>query len=455
MKLHELHVHQVGPGVVGQRVAVAGVFPTVAGDLVGAAHAAGGQHDRLGAEHPETPALAVVAEGADNPPVVLQQRDDGALHVHLDTLVNAVVLQRADHFQPGAVADVRQPGVFVAAEVALQDAPVLGTVEQRAPRFELAHALRGFLGMQLRHARVVHVLAAAHGVGEMHLPVVALVHVGQGRGDAALGHHRVGLAEQRFADQADGQPGGRRLDGRPQAGAAGADDQYVVLMRFVVEHYRILKSVHIPMAHRRTYRSENPTHTRLVQAHSMCLRFRQLTQLYAFSRAGDADRRSRMPPTRWRMEWHPERVAAQQHHVDRQHQGADAEAEGRDPGRLVGEPQGVPHVVGEENREEQRHVEKITVDVVQNQREGILAPVAVARLAHRAGHRVGPERLVVGAAVVVAGEAKAERRPQDQKGRRPRQRRRATRTGLGPNQLCDDSPNISGEYMGDRYGPTA
>ena len=145
----------------------------------------------------------------------MQQRDDRALHVHLDALVYAVVLQRADHFQPGAVAHVRQPGVFVPAEVALQDATVRGAIEQRAPRLQFAHALRRLLGVQLGHAPVVHVLAAAHGVGEMHLPIVARVHVRQGRGDAALGHHRVGLAEQRFTNQANGQPGGRSLDGRP------------------------------------------------------------------------------------------------------------------------------------------------------------------------------------------------------------------------------------------------
>ena len=68
MKLHELHVHQVRAGVVGQGMPVAGVFPAVAGDLVGAAHAAGAQHDRLGAKHPEAPALSVIAKGADHPP---------------------------------------------------------------------------------------------------------------------------------------------------------------------------------------------------------------------------------------------------------------------------------------------------------------------------------------------------------------------------------------------------
>ena len=33
MELDELHVHQFGAGAIGQGVAVAGVFPTVAGDL--------------------------------------------------------------------------------------------------------------------------------------------------------------------------------------------------------------------------------------------------------------------------------------------------------------------------------------------------------------------------------------------------------------------------------------
>ena len=47
MELHELHVLQFGAGAIGQRKAVAGVFPTVAGDLECAADAAGGQHHGL------------------------------------------------------------------------------------------------------------------------------------------------------------------------------------------------------------------------------------------------------------------------------------------------------------------------------------------------------------------------------------------------------------------------
>ena len=62
MELDELHVDQLGPGFVGQGMAVAGVFPAVAGDLVRLADAAGGQDDRLGLEDDESALLAVVAE---------------------------------------------------------------------------------------------------------------------------------------------------------------------------------------------------------------------------------------------------------------------------------------------------------------------------------------------------------------------------------------------------------
>ena len=127
---------------------------------------------------------------------VLEQLERGALHVEGDALVDAVILQRPDQFQARAVADVREPRIAVAAEVALADEAVLGAVEHRAPLLELAHAIRRLLGVELGHAPVVDVLAAAHRVREVDLPVVAIVHVAHGRGDPAFGHHRVRLAEQ-------------------------------------------------------------------------------------------------------------------------------------------------------------------------------------------------------------------------------------------------------------------
>jgi len=135
--------------------------------------------------------------------VVFEQRDDRALHVHVDTLVDAMILQRADHLETGAIADVAQPLVGVPAKCPLQDVAVLGAVENCAPLLELAHAVRRFLRVKLRHPPVVQEFSAAHRVFEVRLPAIRRVHVGHRGRDAALGHHGVRFAQQRFANHAN------------------------------------------------------------------------------------------------------------------------------------------------------------------------------------------------------------------------------------------------------------
>ena len=130
-----------------------------------------------------------------------QQAQDLALHEDVDAHGDDLLLQRADQLQAGAVADVGQAGVAVAAEVALEDAAVLGAVEERAPALELVDPVGRLLGVELRHAPVVEHLAAAHGVAEVDLPVVLGPDVAHGGGHAALGHDGVRLAEQRLADE--------------------------------------------------------------------------------------------------------------------------------------------------------------------------------------------------------------------------------------------------------------
>ncbi len=102
-----------------------------------------------------------------------------------------------------------------------------------------------------------------------------------------------------------------------------------------------------------------------------------------------------------------QRVAAQQHHVDQQHQRPHADAE------FAVEPQGLPHVVRQEHQKQERDVEEVAMDVLNDQREVALAQILLARLAHGAVGRVGPEGFVVGAAIVVAGDAEAAREYQD------------------------------------------
>ncbi len=110
------------------------------------------------------------------------------LHVDIDPLVDPVILQGADHFQAGAIADMGEPRIFVAAKISLQNPPVFRAIEDRAPGLEFAHPGRRFAGVQLGHAPIVDVLPAPHGVGEMNLPVVAIVDVGERGRDPALGH---------------------------------------------------------------------------------------------------------------------------------------------------------------------------------------------------------------------------------------------------------------------------
>ena len=163
-----------------------------------------------------------------------QQAQDLALHEDVGPHGDHLLLQGADQLQAGAVADVGQAGVAVAAEVALGDAAVLGAVEQRAPALQLVDAVGRLHGVDLRHAPVVEHLAAAHGVAEVDLPVVLGPDVAHGGGHAALGHDRVRLAEQRLADERHPQAALLGLDGGAQAGAAGADDDDVVVVGLVV-----------------------------------------------------------------------------------------------------------------------------------------------------------------------------------------------------------------------------
>ena len=121
--------------------------------------------------------FTLVCEAADNAAAVLEQRDDRDFHIHLNALVDAMVLQSSYQFKTGSVTDVCEPRVTMSAEVSLQYLAVCCPVKDRSPRFEFPNPIGGFFRVQLGHSPVVDVLAAAHRVGEMHLPVVAVVDV--------------------------------------------------------------------------------------------------------------------------------------------------------------------------------------------------------------------------------------------------------------------------------------
>src|SRR5206468_12716815 len=109
----------------GKRVAVASVFPTIARDFVGAADATGREHDCFGAENLEASTFALIAESADYAVAIFQQGKNRMFHVHVDSLMNPVILKRADHFQAGALAHMRETRIFVTAEIPLQNPAIL------------------------------------------------------------------------------------------------------------------------------------------------------------------------------------------------------------------------------------------------------------------------------------------------------------------------------------------
>src|SRR5687767_7812918 len=117
--------------------------------------------------------------------------------------MDTVVLQRADHFKTCTVSHVRQTRIAMAAEVALENLAVAGSIEDGSPCLELTHACRSFPGVKFRHLPAVHVLTAAHGVGEVDFPVVSRIHRAQGSGNTAFSHYRVRFPKKRFAYETD------------------------------------------------------------------------------------------------------------------------------------------------------------------------------------------------------------------------------------------------------------
>src|SRR5579859_8178676 len=164
MKLDEFHVHELGAGFISERHAVAGVLPGIGSDGPGFSNAAGGDDDGLGFENDKAAVFAPVSEGAGDAAAIGEEARDGALHVDVKAELHAAVLERANHFEAGAVADVTETPIRVAAESALENRAAVRAVKKRAPLFEFADTVGSFLRVKLGHAPVVQEFAAAHGV---------------------------------------------------------------------------------------------------------------------------------------------------------------------------------------------------------------------------------------------------------------------------------------------------
>ena len=155
VELHHLHVHELGPGVVAEDHAVPGPLPRVGGDLEDAPPAAGRHDDGPGLEVDELSVLPRVGQGADDPPLLLEELRYRGLHVDLGVGGEDLLLHGPDELETGPVADVAQAPVSMAPKGTLGDLALRRPVEERAPLLQLVDSLRRFFGEGLDHLPVV------------------------------------------------------------------------------------------------------------------------------------------------------------------------------------------------------------------------------------------------------------------------------------------------------------
>src|ERR671918_2785883 len=97
-----------------------------------------------------------------------------------------------------------------------------------------------------------------------------------------------------------------------------------------------------------------------------------------------------------------DRVGAQQRGVGQKYHRAEPQSE------AVGKGKCPDPVDEEDDRERERRIEEVAVNVLEDQREARLTRIAAVRLGYGARRRREPERAVVGLAVVVARKPKPE-----------------------------------------------
>src|SRR2546430_17335190 len=106
-----------------------------------------------------------------------------------------------------------------------------------------------------------------------------------------------------------------------------------------------------------------------------------------------------------------ERVRAEQYDVCNQHECSDTDTK-MPHAAGIGKPHRFKRIICQDENEDQGQVQKIPVYVLHYQREFSLASVTAAGFADSACGRIGPERFVIGSAIVIAGKTKSAGCPQ-------------------------------------------
>src|SRR5208282_4389004 len=201
----------------------------------GAAVAAGGQHNQLGAEPMDAAVLqAPGGDAAAHAFIIHDQVEREVFDEELHVVLQALLIQRVQNGMTGTIGGGAgaSGGRFavirhVAAERALVDLALLGPAERHAEVLKLVHRLHRLAAHVLDGVLVTQPVRPLHGIVHVPAPVV-LVHVAERGGDAALRRDRVAARGEHFADAGRLQPGGTHAERGTQAGTTGADHHDVV-----------------------------------------------------------------------------------------------------------------------------------------------------------------------------------------------------------------------------------
>src|SRR6266487_1663523 len=153
--------------------------------------------------------------------------------MHFHSLVNAIILQSANHFQSCTIADMCEPRIFMTTKISLKNFSIFGSVKQCPPRLQFFYSVRGFFSMQFRHSPVVDVLSTTHGVSKMYFPVITFVNITQCSRNSSFSHYGVGFPKKRFADQTDRNAVCRCFNSSTKTGTTSTDHKYIVVISIV------------------------------------------------------------------------------------------------------------------------------------------------------------------------------------------------------------------------------
>ncbi len=200
----------------------------------GAAIAAGGEDDELGAEAVDRAVVELQADDAAAAAILHDEVDGEIFDEEFGIVAQRLPVERVQHGVAGAVgggagALRRRPPAEIgghAAERALIDAAVLGARERHAPMFEFVDGGGRVAAEIFDRILIAEPVRPLDGVVHVPFPVVR-PHIGERGGDAALRGHRMRARREHLADAGRAQSRLRAADGRAQTRAAGADDDDV------------------------------------------------------------------------------------------------------------------------------------------------------------------------------------------------------------------------------------